>query len=122
MPVLTAAAVLVEPAPVPLATEASCAKPGPRRPLPGLRGPGEAEAPIARAMTKREEESFIVKLLVRMSRSAVYAEWYGQDECSTGSRTPSDIGYFNIFDGVSYNNWRLYLLNAYKEPPKYFVR
>ena len=34
----------------------------------------------------------------------------------------SDIGYFNIFDGVSYNNWRLYLLNAYKEPPKYFVR
>ena len=25
----------------------------------------------------------------------------------------SDIGYFNIFDGVSYNKWRIYSLNAY---------
>ena len=38
------------------------------------------------------------------------------------SVTGTSIGYLNIFDGVSYNNWRLYLLNAYKEPPKYFVR
>ena len=81
----TATLVVIPPAPL-VAAEASCAKPSPRKPLPGWRG--EAEAPIARAMTKREEESFIVKLLVRMSRSAVYAEWYGQDECSTGSRTP----------------------------------
>ena len=34
----------------------------------------------------------------------------------------TSIGYFNIFEDVSYNNCRLYLLNAYKEPPKYFVR
>ena len=30
-----------------------------------------------------------------------------------GHTNSSDIGYFNMFDGVSYNECRLYLLNAY---------